>query len=62
MEFLTIFRISGTAATLAYAVSYIPDLIWKGQSWSTTFKFIFEGVVYGLATAGVFAWLWPDAM
>ena len=22
---------------------------------------VFDGVVYGLVTAGVFGWLWPDA-
>ena len=34
------------------------DSIWKGQGWKITAKFIFDGVVYGLVTAGVFGWLW----
>jgi hypothetical protein len=59
--YLTVFRTAGAAAVLAYAVASMPDSIWKGRPWSTTFKFMFDGVVYGLLTAGTFAWLWPAA-
>ena len=38
-----------------------PDSWWKGVSWSSTLKYVFDGVLYGLATAGTFAWLWPAA-
>jgi len=61
-DYLMVFRITGTVAILGYAVSYIQDAIWKGQKWSTTLKFIFDGVVYGLVTAGTFGWLWPDVV
>jgi len=57
-----VFRVIGTAAILGYAVSSIPDSIWRGQSWGTTFKFIIDGIIYGLVTAGTFGWLWPEAM
>jgi hypothetical protein len=60
-EYLTVFRITGAVAVLAYAVANIPNSIWKGAPWSNTLKFVFDGVVYGLVTAGTFAWLWPDA-
>ncbi len=60
-DYLMVFRVTGTAAILAYGVAYITDSIWKGQSWGTTAKFIFDGVIYGLVTAGTFGWLWPDA-
>lgn len=56
-----VFRFTGTIAILAYAVGNIPDSIWKGQSWSVTVKHMIDGVIYGLLTAGVFGWLWPDA-
>ncbi len=59
-ECMTVFRMTATAAILGYAVASVPDSIWKGQRWGITLKFIFDGIVYGLATAGVFAWLWPD--
>ncbi|MCZ6683290.1 MAG: hypothetical protein O7B26_08900 [Planctomycetota bacterium] len=60
-EYLDVFRMTGTIAVMAYAVSNIPNSIWKGVSWRTTLKFVFDGVIYGLVTAGTFGWLWPDA-
>ncbi len=60
-EFRTVFRVIGTVAVLVYGVAYLPDAIWKGQRLSTTLKFVFDGVVYGLVTGVTFGWLWPDA-
>lgn len=60
-SYRAVFRIAGTAAILGYAIGCIQDSVWKGVSWSTTAKFIFDGVVYGLLTAGTFGWLWPEA-
>ena len=60
--YLEVFQVTGTAAILGYAVGQFHDSIWKGQAWLTTAKFIFDGVVYGLVTAGTFGWLWPDAV
>ena len=56
-----VFRIACTVATLCHAFSSVNDSIWKGVRWSTTFKFVFDGVVYGLVTGATFAWLWPAA-
>lgn len=61
-EYLAVFRITGTVAVLTYGISYLPNAIWKGTPWCVTLKFIFDGVVYGLLTAGTFGWLWPDAL
>jgi hypothetical protein len=52
--------ITGTAAFLAYGLSNVVDSIWKGYPWGVTAKHVFDGVFYALATAGVFAWLWPS--
>jgi hypothetical protein len=60
VHYLRVFRITGVAAVLGYAVGYIQDPIWTGASWGTAGKFIFDGVVYGLVTAGTFGWLWPQ--
>ena len=49
-------------AIVGYAVGPITDSIWKGQRWGTTLKFVFDGVVYGLVTAGTFGWLWPGTV
>jgi len=55
-----VFRVVGTAAILGHAVGSLQDSIWKGVRWGVTAKFVFDGVVYGLVTAGTFAWLWPE--
>ncbi len=59
--YLRVFQLTGTAAVLGYAVGYLHESIWKGGRWSTTSKFVLDGIVYGLVTAGTFGWLWPDA-
>ena len=56
-----VFRISATVALLGHAFTSVNDSIWKGVSWDVTGKFVFDGLVYALVTAGTFAWLWPDA-
>jgi hypothetical protein len=58
-EYLRVFQIAGCAAFLAYAGCCAADSIWKGIAWSTTFKHIFDGLIYALLTAGAFGWLWP---
>ncbi len=60
-EYLSVFRMSGTVAFIGYAMSLPQDSIWYKKSWTTTLKSIFDGVVYGLLTAGAFGWLWPSA-
>lgn len=57
---LAVFRLACTAAFLAYGVGQLPNGIWRGQPWSVTIKEIFDGLVYGLVTAAIFSWLWPQ--
>lgn len=59
-EYLTVFRLVGTAAFLAYSGSQASESIWMGRKWSTTIKHVIDGLIYGLLTAGTFGWLWPD--
>ena len=49
-------------AVAIYALSNIMNSIWKGVRWGTTFKYVVDGIVYGLVTGGTFGWLWPKAM
>ena len=56
-----VFRISTTVALLGYAFTTFHDSIWKGVPWRITARFVFDGLIYALVTAGTFAWLWPDA-
>ena len=55
--YMETFRVAGTAAVLGYSVGVIPASIWEGKSWLVSAKFIGEGIVYGLLTAGAFGWL-----
>jgi hypothetical protein len=57
--YLAVFRIVGTASFMAYALGHAHQSIWYRQAWSTTAKYVFDGLVYSLLTAGVFGWLWP---
>jgi len=57
--YLAVFRVSGTAAFMAYGLGQVSNAIWKGQTWSMTIKEVMDGLVYGLLTAGMFGWLWP---
>jgi len=58
-DYLKVFQVVGTVASLAYAGSAAMGSIWFGHLWSRTAKDIVDGVVYGLLTAGIFGWLWP---
>jgi hypothetical protein len=51
--------VAGASAFLAYSVALIQDAIWKGEDWGVTFKYVLDGLIYGLLTAGTFGWLWP---
>jgi hypothetical protein len=57
--YLAAFRFAGTAAFLSYAMALPPYSIWYKRSWATTLRGMFDGLVYGCLTGGVFGWLWP---
>ncbi len=57
--YLQVFRIVGAAGFLAYGASQVQQSIWWGKPWRNTWKDVFDGLVYGLVTAGTFGWLWP---
>lgn len=57
--YLAVFRLAGCVAFVGYAVALWQRSIWYRQKWSTTFKNTFDGLIYGMLTAGAFGWLWP---
>jgi hypothetical protein len=57
--YLEVFRVVGSIAFLAYGAGQIPAAIWMGKPWSVALKELFDGLLYGLVTAGTFGWLWP---
>ena len=58
--YLAVFRFVGTTAFIAYTIGGWQSSIWYSRKWSTTFKNTFDGLLYGLVTAGTFGWLWPN--
>jgi hypothetical protein len=58
-EYLSVFRLTGTVAWLAYGFAIFPDVIWFGRPWSFAFKNLFDALFYALLTAGMFGALWP---
>jgi hypothetical protein len=58
-RYLEVFRVVGAIGFLAYAAGQLPAAIWMGKPWKVAWKEAFDGLVYGLVTAGTFGWLWP---
>ena len=58
-DYLSVFRFAGVTAFVSYALGGWQASIWYNRPWSVTLKNTFDGLVYGLVTAGVFGWLWP---
>ena len=56
-DYLTVFRITGTVAFIAYGVAYVQESIWFGRPWSMTATTFLDALIYSLLTGGVFGWL-----
>lgn len=58
-DYLAVFRIVGTVGFLAFSAAEIPHSVWFGRRWMSTWKYVIDGLIYGLLAAGFFGWLWP---
>ena len=58
-DYLKVFQITGAVAFTGYALALPQFSIWWGRNWATTIRSMFDGLIYGLLTAGTFGWLWP---
>lgn len=58
-EYMHVFRFAGATAFIGYSLALWQMSIWYRRAWSMTLKSTFDGLIYGLLTAGVFGWLWP---
>ena len=58
-EYLLVHRVAGAVAFCAYGMAHLSNSIWYKKKWSGTLKNVFDGLVYGLVTGGIFGWLWP---
>ena len=60
-DYLAVFRFVAAVGFLTFGWALIPFSIWYGHLWSTTAKYLFDALIYGLLVGGCFAWLWPAA-
>lgn len=58
-EYMTVSRVAGAVAFCCYGMALVQIAIWYKKRWSSTFKSLFDALLYGLVTGGVFGWLWP---
>ena len=58
-NYLEVFRFAGATAFAGYSLALLQNSIWYMKHWGTTFKSMFDGLIYALLTAGTFGWLWP---
>lgn len=58
-NYLQVFRFAGCSAFMAYSFALAQGAIWYGKNCGATMRSMFDGLIYGLVTAGVFGWLWP---
>lgn len=56
-DYLSIFRVSGTVAFVAYGMAYVQESIWFGRQWSSTLRTFLDALIYALLTGGIFGWL-----
>ena len=56
--YMTVFRVTGVVAWMAYGVGTVQDAIWFGRPWSSVCKGFGDALIYGLLTGGAFGWLW----
>ena len=57
--YLAVFRFVGATAFMGYSLALLQNSIWYKRNWGTTLRSMFDGLVFGLLTAGTFGWLWP---
>ena len=58
-DFLRIMQVLGTAGILTHCFAGLPGDIWFQKSRREIVTGLADGVVFGLITGAVFAWLWP---
>ena len=57
--YLSVFRLVGFSAFMAYALALPQASIWYHHGWRATLITMFDGLVFAALTGGVFGWLWP---
>lgn len=59
VSFGKVFQVCGTAGILAYCFASVPNDIWFQLKRRAMVMNWIDGIVFGLLTGAIFAWLWP---
>jgi hypothetical protein len=57
--FSKVFQVLGTAGILAYCFASFPGDLWFQKKRRAMLMDLVDGVIFGLITGAIFAWLWP---
>ena len=58
-HYRAVFRVVGTIGFLAYATGSLYEGIWYWKPWRSLAMTATDALLFGLAMAGTFGWLWP---
>lgn len=54
-----VFQVLGTAGVLAYCFASFPNDLWFQKKRRAMVMNCIDGIIFGLITGAIFAWLWP---
>jgi hypothetical protein len=54
-----VFHFIGGIAFAGYGLALAQNSIWYSRKWSTTFKSMFDSLIYAAITGATFVWFWP---
>ena len=57
--YLDVFRITGTATFMSYALGAISESIWFARPWKSQLLNVVDSLLYAGVAGGIFGWLWP---
>lgn len=57
--YLEVFRITGTATFMAYALGAVSESIWFARPWKSLMLNTVDSLLYAGVAGGIFGWLWP---
>lgn len=56
--YLTVFRVTGMATFMAYALGLISESVWFARPWRSLAVNTLDAVIYAMVSGGIFGWLW----
>jgi hypothetical protein len=57
-EYMVVFRIVSCVTFMGYGLALFQEAIWMSRGWGSTWKSVFDALIFALVTGGTFGWLW----